>query len=146
MNVNIPIELCDKEAILPTYAHETDGAMDIYSCGHYIIPPGETTIVKTGLKTAIPDGYAILIQPRSGLSYKTELRIPNSPGLIDAGYRDEIGVIIQNTSSTVTQEINLGDRVAQMRLVEIPKVVWNTVDDINYFNGNRGGGFGSTGR
>lgn len=82
--LTIPIELCRENAIMPTYAHDTDAAMDIYCCEDITINPGETVIVPTGIKTAIPKGYALLIQPRSGQSVKTKLRVANTPGLIDS--------------------------------------------------------------
>ena len=82
--LTIPIELCRENAVMPTYAHDTDAAMDIYCCEDITINPGETVIVPTGIKTAIPKGYALLIQPRSGQSVKTKLRVANTPGLIDS--------------------------------------------------------------
>lgn len=81
--VRIPCELA-KDIDIPTYAHFTDAGMDIYSPAEYTIAPGETVIIPTGIKVAIPEGYAILIQPRSGQSAKTKLRIANTPGLIDS--------------------------------------------------------------
>ena len=171
--LTIPIELCRENAIMPTYAHDTDAAMDIYCCEDITINPGETVIVPTGIKTAIPKGYALLIQPRSGQSVKTKLRVANTPGLIDSGYRDEIGVIIENIEqpiqdidyrfyegdSTTKPQIIIdsilhgksytlekGQRIAQMRLVEAPTVSWMKVDDIGKIEGNRGGGFGSSGK
>ena len=171
--LTIPIELCRENAIMPTYAHDTDAAMDIYCCEDITINPGETVIVPTGIKTAIPKGYALLIQPRSGQSVKTKLRVANTPGLIDSGYRDEIGVIIENIEqpiqdidyrfyegdSTTKPQIIIdsilhgksytlekGQRIAQMRLVEAPTVSWMKVDDIREIEGDRGGGFGSSGK
>ena len=171
--LTIPIELCRENAIMPTYAHDTDAAMDIYCCEDITINPGETVIVPTGIKTAIPKGYALLIQPRSGQSVKTKLRVANTPGLIDSGYRDEIGVIIENIEqpiqdidyrfyegdSTTKPQIIIdsilhgksytlekGQRIAQMRLVEAPTVSWMKVDDIGKIEGDRGGGFGSSGK
>ena len=171
--LTIPIELCRENAIMPTYAHDTDAAMDIYCCEDITINPGETVIVPTGIKTAIPKGYALLIQPRSGQSVKTKLRVANTPGLIDSGYRDEIGVIIENIEqpiqdidyrfyegdSTTNPQIIIdsilhgksytlekGQRIAQMRLVEAPTVSWMKVDNIREIEGDRGGGFGSSGK
>ena len=91
--VRIPCEMAENMSV-PVYAHATDAGMDIYSPAEYTIAPGETVIIPTGIKVAIPEGYALLIQPRSGQSAKTKLRIANTPGLIDSGYRDEIGVIV----------------------------------------------------
>ena len=171
--LTIPIELCRENAVMPTYAHDTDAAMDIYCCEDITINPGETVIVPTGIKTAIPKGYALLIQPRSGQSAKTKLRITNTPGLIDSGYRDEIGVIIENIEQPVqdidyhfyegdlttkpqiiidsilhgkSYTLEKGQRIAQMRLVEAPTVSWMKVENIGEIEGDRGGGFGSSGK
>ena len=77
--ISIPIELCREGAKLPTYATAGSAAMDIYSPEEHVLAPGECTIIPTGLKVNIPKGYALLIQPRSGLSRKTKLRVANSP-------------------------------------------------------------------
>lgn len=163
--INIPIELCRKDAKLPAYATDGSAAMDIYSPEEYIIGPGECVIIPTGLKVNIPIGYALLIQPRSGLSRKTKLRVANTPGLIDSDYHEEIGVIIENIDPPIkdyevveTEEgvidgnlygssftIGKGERFAQMRLVEVPLVHWLEVDSLGTFESDHGKGFGSTG-
>ena len=152
---------------LPVYAHETDAGLDIYAREEITIAPGETKIIGIGIKTAIPEGYAILIQPRSGQSVKTKLRIANTPGLIDSGYRDEIGVIIENIEPPFKDidydfddngEIHIksilhgqsytiaeGQRFAQMRLVQVPKAEFVQVESVGEIGEDRGGGFGSTG-
>lgn len=144
-DIVIPIELCHENAVMPKYAHYTDGAMDIYAIEDKTFNPNETTVIKTGLKVAIPNGYALLIQPRSGMSVNTPLRVANTPGLIDSGYRDEIGVIMWN-SSDEEYSINKGDRIAQIRLVEVPHIKWERISDVRSIIGDRGGGFGSTGK
>ena len=164
--IHIPCEL--KEGVnLPTYIHETDAGLDIYAKEEITIAPGETKIIGTGIKVAIPEGYAILIQPRSGQSVKTKLRIANTPGLIDSGYRDEIGVIIENIEPPFKDidyefddkgEIHIksiehgkaytiteGQRFAQMRLVEVPKAEFVKVESVGEIGEDRGGGFGSSG-
>ena len=164
--IQIPCDL-EEGVNLPLYAHETDAGLDIYAREEITIAPGETKIIGTGIKVAIPEGYAILIQPRSGISAKTKLRIANTPGLIDAGYRDEIGVIIENIeppfkdidyefddkgeihiksilhgqSYTITE----GQRFAQMRLVQVPKANFIKVESVSKIGEDRKGGFGSTG-
>lgn len=173
--VKVYIEKVSEDAIIPTYAHENDAGMDIYANKDLTIAPGETVIVPTGIKVAIPDGYEIQVRPRSGLSLKTPLRVCNAPGTIDSGFRDEIGVIMQNTSEryytdgvgTVKvmddrngtnhydlstkgnkkgwYEIHKGDRIAQIVLQEVPKIEFVEVDDVMSIEGDRGGGFGSTG-
>jgi len=95
------VELCREGVELPQYANIGDAGMDIRSADEILILPNETKIIPTGLKMAIPQGYELQVRPRSGLSLKTPLRIANTPGTIDSGYRDEIGIIIANTSPKV---------------------------------------------
>lgn len=165
--INIPIEVCRDGAKLPTYATKGSAAMDVYSPEEYVIGPGETVVIPTGLKVNIPLGYALLIQPRSGMSRKTKLRVANTPGLIDWDYHDEIGVIVENIDAPIKDvqlgevpdhdhfdvvplygssfTIGKGERFAQMRLVEVPLVNWLPVSSIGNFEDDHGKGFGSTG-
>ena len=164
--IQIPCEL-EEGAKLPIYAHETDAGLDIYAREEITINPGETRVINTGIRVAIPEGYAILIQPRSGQSAKTKLRIANTPGLIDSGYRDEIGVIIENIEPPFKDidyefddkgEIHIksilhgeaftiaeGQRFAQMRLVQVPKANFVEVESVSEIGEDRLGGFGSSG-
>ena len=164
--IEIPCETAEGVE-LPTYANEGDAGLDIYSPKEYTIGPGETIIIPTGIKVAIPKGYAILIQPRSGQSAKTKLRIANTPGLIDSGYRDEIGVIVENIEPPFKDidyefddngEIHIksilhgqaytiteGQRFAQMRLVQVPTASFVQVESVANLGEDRGGGFGHTG-
>ena len=165
-NIQIPCEVLNGN-LPPQYAHDTDAGMDIISPAEYTIAPGETIIIPTGIKCAIPEGYALLIQPRSGQSVKTKLRIANTPGLIDSGYRDEIGVIVENIEPPFKDidyefddkgEIHIksilhgqsytiaaGQKFAQMRLVQVPHAQFVAVENVGEIGENRGGGFGSTG-
>lgn len=163
--ITIPIEVCRENAKLPTYATNGSAAMDIYSPEEYVIGPGETVVIPTGLKVNIPLGYALLIQPRSGMSRKTKLRVANTPGLIDWDYHDEIGVIVENIDAPLKDykvdwdgggilqgplygssfTIGKGERFAQMRLVEVPLVNWLPVSSLGDFDNDHGKGFGSTG-
>lgn len=163
--ITIPVEVCRQEAKLPTYATNGSAAMDIYSPAEYTIGPGECIIIPTGLKVNIPVGYALLIQPRSGLSRKTKLRVANTPGLIDSDYHEEIGVIVENIDPPLKDyqiqqdgeailqgplygssfTIGKGERFAQMRLVEVPLVNWLPVESLGEFENDHGKGFGSTG-
>ena len=165
--ISIPIEICRDGAKLPAYATDGSGAMDIYSPEEYVIGPGETVMIPIGIKVDIPIGYGLLIQPRSGLSRKSKIRIPNTPGLIDSDYHEEIGVIIENIDPPVKDiQLELGDngeiidgtlhgssftigkgeRFAQMRLVEIPLVNWLPVSSLGSFKNDHGQGFGSSGQ
>lgn len=164
----IPIEYCKENAKMPTYAHLEDAGMDIYALEDIDILPGETKLIPTGIKIAIPNGYAMLIHPRSGTSLKTKLRICNSIGLIDAGYRGEIGVIVENIEPLMKDiqyhfdengkiiidsilhgspiHIAKGERFAQMRLVEVPKAAFYQVGNVSEIGENRNSGFGGTGK
>lgn len=166
-NVSIPIELCHEDAKMPSYANDTDAGMDIYALEDITINPGETVLVKTGLKVAIPIGYELQVRPKSGRALKTKLRVANTPGTIDSGYRDEIGVIIENIEHPIqdiayefdekgtpiiksilhgkSYTINKGDKFAQLVLNEVPHVAFYKVENIGEIEGDRGGGFGSTG-
>lgn len=142
---------------LPKYSHVLDAGMDLRSNEEVTIYPGETKVIKTGIKVSIPDGFEIQIRPRSGISLKTPLRVANAPGTIDAGYKDEIGVILTNSSLKGNEEkfldekgegiykIKKGDRIAQMVLCKFYKIDFEEVSDITTTGENRGGGFGHTG-
>ncbi len=97
--IEVHITRCRPHARLPIYAKPDDAGMDLVAAEETFLAPGETKLVPTGLKVAIPEGFEIQVRPRSGLSLHTPLRIPNSPGTIDAGFRDEICIIVTNTSA-----------------------------------------------
>lgn len=163
--IMVPIELSE-DAQIPTYANITDAGADIYSIEDVTVHPGETVLVHTGIKVAIPDGYEIQIRPRSGLSLKTNMRIANAPGTIDAGYRDEIGVVVTNIDNPIKDityefdkdgrpiitsilhgsdiSITKGQKIAQMVLSPVPRIEFIPVHKL-IEDGNRGGGFGHTG-
>lgn len=165
--ISLPFELCHPDAKMPTYANEGDSGMDIYAIDDYTIKPGEEIKVPTGLKCAIPYGYELQVRPKSGRAYKTRLRIANTPGTIDAGYRDEICVLIENIDPPIKDvtyyfdnnhhpvltsilhgspyTINKGEKFAQLVLMEVPKARPYAVEKVSSFTGNRGGGFGSSG-
>ncbi len=159
--VKIFVEICRNGVTLPEYARHGDAGMDILAAEDVVIGPGETVIIPTGLKVAIPEGFELQVRPRSGISYKTPLRVSNSPGTIDSGYRGEVGIIMTNTSSKKdtddllpissigningTYSIKKGDRVAQITLQAVPQIVFEMVDSVQDIGVDRGGGFGSTG-
>ena len=164
--VDIRIECCRENARLPQYARPGDAGMDLRAAEELVIAPGQTIAVPTGIRVAIPEGYEIQIRPRSGLSLHTPLRIPNSPGTIDSGFRDEIHVIMSNESRDLPADtaeeiqtldaksnrpgsyrVRVGDRIAQMVLSRVDTISWRSVDSVHEEGGgeNRGGGFGHTG-
>jgi dUTP pyrophosphatase len=163
-HILIPIEYCREDAKMPTYAHLTDAGMDIYLTEDVTIHPGETKLIPTGLKVAIPLGYELQVRPKSGRSLNSKLRIANTPGTIDAGYRDEICIIADNIDQVVKgaemdasgalcgilwgSDITLGkgEKIAQLVLSEVPKAVFYEVESVAAIeNDGRKGGFGSTG-
>ncbi len=143
--VQIPVEICREGVALPAYAREGDAGMDVRAAVSAEIPPLSTAVIPTGLKVAIPEGYELQVRPRSGLSLKTPLRIPNAPGTIDSGFRDEIGIIVTNTSAQAPFTVNRGDRIAQLVLQEVPMICFQQVSSVAEIGSDRGGGFGSTG-
>lgn len=167
--IQIPIELCHKNAKIPTYANPTDAGLDIYALEDITIHPGETKLIPTGIKVAIPIGYELQVRAKSGISLKTKLRLGNGIGTIDSGYRGEIGLIIDNIEppiKDITYESKLidnkpvytitsilhgsdmvftkGQKIAQLVLSEVPRASFYKVDNIEEIEGDRGGGFGST--
>jgi len=134
----------NKDAVIPTYAHPGDAGMDIRAIEDVELNPHETKIIHTGIAVALPVGYELQVRPRSGLSLKTPLRIPNAPGTIDSGYRDEIGVIMENTSNEAFK-INKGDRIAQLVLAKYATADFVETEDVKTIGDNRDGGFGHTG-
>lgn len=165
--IQIPIEKCHDDAKIPVYANLTDAGADLYAIEDIVIAPGETVLVPTGLKVAIPRGYEIQVRPKSGRALKTKMRVANTPGTIDSGYRDEIKVIIDNIEPPFkdisyhfddegkviidsilhgsSYSISKGDKFAQLILSEVPKMDFIEVESVSKYTGNRGGGFGSTG-
>lgn len=140
---------------LPKYAKEGDSGMDIKANLKEVVNqkidlfPGERVVVPTGIYVEIPEGYEIQIRPRSGLAAKSGITVLNTPGTIDCGYRNEIGVILINhSSSNLPFTILHGDRVAQMVLQKVPAIDWVEItspDDFSDSERNKGG-FGSTGK
>jgi dUTP pyrophosphatase len=130
---------------LPKY--ETAGAtgMDIMAKIDVEIPAGQTRLVPTGLFMEIPDGYEILVFPRSGLSLKTSIRIANSVGKVDHDYRGEVNAIVWNPG-TVDYMVKKGEKIAQITLYQPPKFSWFQVYDKNVLSKTERGekGFGST--
>lgn len=140
--ITVKIQKIVPEAILPSYAHDSDAGADIYSLEEVTLKPHTTALIKTGIKVAIPGGYEIQIRPRSGLSLKTPLRVANAPGTIDSAYRGEVCVIMENTGN-ISQTIKAGDKIAQMVIAPVPMIVWEETDVLD--DTDRGsGGFGST--
>jgi dUTP pyrophosphatase len=132
-------------AVVPTRAHPGDAGLDLYSTEPAHLGPGERWSVGTGIAVEIPAGHAGLVLPRSGLAREHGIALVNSPGLIDAGYRGEVRVLLLNTDPAETVRIEAGARIAQ--LVVTPVVIAEPVEATELSDTVRGeGGFGSSGR
>lgn len=140
--ITVKVQRIHENAILPKYAHDVDAGADIYAVEEVICKPHSTNLIKTGIKVAIPAGFEIQIRPRSGLSLNTSMRIANTPGTIDAGYRGEVCVIMENTGN-LSYTINKGDKIAQMVIMPVPMIKWEEVDELDTTERNENG-FGST--
>jgi dUTP pyrophosphatase len=129
----------------PLRAHSGDAGCDLFAAEAARLEPGERASVGTGIAVEIREGSAGLVLPRSGLAARHGIAVVNAPGLIDAGYRGEVRVLLLNTDKREAFEIQPGDRIAQLVIVEIadadPLEVGELAESV------RGdGGFGSTGR
>jgi dUTP pyrophosphatase len=129
---------------LPSRARSGDAGLDLRAAEEAEIAPGDRARIPTGLAVAIPDGYAGLVLPRSGLASKQGLTLANSPGLIDAGYRGEVIIAVVNLDRVAPVHIAAGDRIAQLVIVAVPEAVPVWADALP--PSERGeGGFGSSG-
>jgi dUTP pyrophosphatase len=144
--VSIPVVRIDPDLPLPSYARVGDAGADLVARhGVTLAPGGGRAAVATGIALAIPVGYAGFVQPRSGLALRHGVTCLNTPGLIDAGYRDEIAVLLVNTDADVVYEVHRGDRIAQLVIQRVETAAFVEVGELS--DSERGlGGFGSTGR
>lgn len=143
--VDLRIAKLKAEAKVPTRAHEGDAGLDLYACETAHLGPGERWSVGTGVAVEIPEGHAGLVLPRSGLARDHGIALVNSPGLIDAGYRGEVRVLLLNTDPAETFRVEPGGRIAQ--LVVAPIALVELVEVGSLSESARGdGGFGSSGR
>lgn len=166
--LTVKIKRLHPDAVIPTYAHEGDAGFDLIAIGDVIVEPGATVKVPTGLAFSIPAGYELQIRPRSGITLRTKLRV--QLGTVDAGYRGEVGVIVDNIAENAygnvvqyltyvdgtdyrtsgelypndTYLIRKGDRIAQGVIAPAVHATFAEVDELD--DSSRGaGGFGSTG-
>lgn len=129
---------------VPVYAHPGDAGADLVSAEALRLEPGERALVGTGVRIALPEGYLAFVVPRSGLATRHGITIVNSPGTVDAGYRGEIKVTLLNTDSEHAYDIAVGDRIAQLIVMPVPRARFIPVEQLP--ESARGeGGFGSTG-
>jgi dUTP pyrophosphatase len=132
-------------ALPPRRAHEHDAGYDLFAAEAARLGPGERTSVGTGIAIAIPEGYAGLVLPRSGLAARHGIALVNAPGLVDAGYRGELRVLLLNTDAEQPFEIAPGDRIAQLVVIEVGALEFSEVPHLSE-SARAVGGFGSTGR
>src|SRR3979411_462147 len=122
---SLRVQKLDQRATLPTRAYPGDAGLDLYALDASRLGTGDRASVRTGIAVEIPDGQAGLVLPRSGLAVRHGIALVNAPGLIDAGYRGEIQVLLLNTDRDATFTVAPRDRIAQLVLVrvEAPEVV-----------------------
>ncbi len=136
----------DPDLPAPAYARPGDAGADLYARSGVVLKAGGgRALVPTGIRLAIPDGYAGFVQPRSGLALRHGVTVANSPGLIDSGYRDEVGVILVNTDPGSDFEVKRGDRIAQLVIRSVEHATFVEVDELPESERGRGG-FGHSGR
>ena len=144
--MKVPFRRASEKAQVPTRAYAGDAGYDLRSVEDSSLSPGERSLVRTGISVAIPDGYAGLVLPRSGLAVKHGISLVNTPGLIDSGYRGEIRVPLINHDRENTFEVEVGMRIAQIVFVRAADASFFEVDSLEAgIDGRGAGGFGSSG-
>jgi dUTP pyrophosphatase len=139
----LPVQRLQEGATLPTRAYEGDAGLDLTSCERVELEPGSRAVVGTGLTVAIPDGHAGFVQPRSGLAARHGITVLNTPGLVDAGYRGELKVVLLNTDRSERFVVEPGMRIAQLVVVPVALPEPKEVSELP--ESERGGkGFGSS--
>jgi dUTP pyrophosphatase len=144
--IEVPVLRLDPELDVPSYARAGDAGADLVASHDVVLSAGGgRALVGTGVAVAIPVGYAGFVQPRSGLALRHGVTCLNTPGLIDAGYRDELRVLLVNTDPAETYQVRRGDRIAQLVIQRVEHAGFVAVDELP--ESERGtGGFGHTGR
>ena len=143
--MKIEVIKLNPEAIVPTYAHETDAGADLYAIKNVTIYAKEKAVIETGIAINIPQGYVGFITPRSGLALNKSLTVLNSPGTVDSGYQGEIKVILLNTDPWKEKYIKKNDRIAQIVFQKIEKAEFLLSESFNNESNRSDNGFGSTG-
>ncbi len=143
----VPLQQLDAALPPPTYAREGDAGADLIARADVVLRcRGGRAVIPTGVAVAIPVGYAGLVLPRSGLAVRHGLTCLNAPGLIDAGYRGELQVILVNHDPELDYTVSRGDRIAQLVIVRVEQAAFALVEEGGLEESQRGsGGFGHTG-
>ena len=143
-HVTEPVDVLWTGENAPVHAHPGDAGADLVSTEAFVLQPGERRLVGTGLRIALPDGHVAFVVPRSGLAAKHGITIVNAPGTVDSGYRGEVRVALLNTDASEPYEVHVGDRIAQLIVMPVPRVTYTRVEELP--ESVRGaGGFGSSG-
>ena len=144
MTPDLPVRRLHPDAVVPARAHPGDAGLDLVAVEAHDLPPGGRAAVPTGLAVAIPPGHAGLVVPRSGLARRHGVTVANAPGLIDAGYRGELVVLLVNLGEA-PHRVEPGDRIAQLVVAPVALSVPRETDALPESDGRGEGGFGSTG-
>ncbi len=126
----LPIIRLRPEATIPERAYDGDAGLDLAACERVELAPGQRATVGTGLAVAIPEGHAGFVQPRSGLAAQHGITIVNSPGLVDAGYRGELRIVLLNTDASDRFTVEPGMRIAQLVVLALPELELLEVDEL----------------
>lgn len=144
MSLRFEIKRLDPDLPLPSYQHEGDAGLDLHAAQSVVLAPGERAVIGTGIAVAIPAGFVGLTAPRSGLAARVGLSTVNAPGVIDAGYRGELKLVLVNLDRKAKIEVARGERVAQLLLVPVARAEVVVVEELSATD--RGdAGLGSTG-
>jgi len=142
--IKVNVKKTHEDAVIPQYQTEGASGFDLHSVQEYKVYAGQVLLVDTGIAFEIPKGLELQVRPRSGLSFKTPLRVANSPGTVDSDFRDSVKVIIENRSDNESYTIKKGERIAQGIICPVYQATFQEVTDLN--DTQRGtNGFGSTG-
>ena len=143
--LDVPVSVLDPDLPLPSYARSGDAGADLVArTGAELAPGGGRALIPAGIAVAIPEGYAGFVQPRSGLALRHGITVLNSPGLVDAGYRDELQVILVNLDPVTPYEVRRGDRIAQLVIMAVEQARFVVTEGLSASARGRGG-FGHTG-
>lgn len=144
--MRVPFRRLRPEARVPARAYAGDAGYDLAAAEEVVLAPGERAVVRTGIAVAVPDGYAGLVLPRSGLATRFGVSLVNAPGLIDPGYRGELMIPLINHDREEAFEVVVGMRIAQLVLVRVAEARFVGVELLEESaDGREEGGFGSSG-
>ena len=142
-SVRVPVLRIDAALPVPAYARPDDAGLDLYAAEAVTLAPGARALVPTGIALAIPPGFAGFVLPRSGLALRHGVTLLNTPGLVDAGYRGEVKVLLVNHGDAPVS-LSRGDRVAQLVVQRVERIALAPIAELPE-SARGAGGFGSTG-